>query len=179
VLPQRSTGVSPFCVDNGYEPRTSFDWHNATAPRELNLDRRQAQQWVESLQKAWNMAKEGIEKAQGQQRTQANKHRREEDFGVGNYVMVTTKHWNLRRPSRKLSEQLAGPFQNSYRLDLPESIKVHPIFAPEKLRKATRSEPLEGQLQDPQPAMEVNGQNEWEVEEILASKLSRSRLFSK
>jgi transposase InsO family protein len=185
ALPQRSTGVSPFYVDNGYEPRISFDWHNATAPRELNLNRRQAQHWVKDLQKAWNVAKEGIEEAQEQQRAQANKHRREEDFGVGDYVMVTTKHWNLRRPSRKLSEQLAGPFQisekvgNSYRLDLPESIKVHPIFAPEKLRNATHSEPLEGQLQDPQPAIEVNGQSEWEVEEVLASKLTRSRLFYK
>jgi Chromo (CHRromatin Organisation MOdifier) domain len=86
---------------------------------------------------------------------------------------------------KQISEQLAGPFQisekvgNSYRLDLPESVKVHPIFAPEKLRKATRSEPLEGQLQDPQPAIEVNGQSEREVEEILASKLTRNKLLYK
>jgi hypothetical protein len=57
VLSQDLTSLSPFLVDNGYEPR------------------------------------------------------REEDFGVGDYVMVTTKSWNLRRPTRKLAEQSVGPFR--------------------------------------------------------------------
>src|SRR6202030_1899579 len=85
------------------------------------------------------------------------KHRREEDFGGGDYVMVTTKSWNLRRPTRKLAEQSVGPFRitervgNAYRVDLPAGIKVHPIFASEKLRRASRTEPLNGQIADPPP----------------------------
>jgi hypothetical protein len=71
--------------------------------------------------------------------------------------MVTTKDWNMGRPSRKLAEQSVGPYMiiekvgNAYWIDLPESIKVHPIFYPEKLRKVSSSEPLEGQILMPQP----------------------------
>jgi hypothetical protein len=55
-------------------------------------------------------------------------------------------------PSWKLAKQLVGPYTiiekvgNAYWIDLLESIKVHPIFHPEKLRKALSSEPLEGQI---------------------------------
>lgn len=122
-------------------------------------------------------------KAQARQQAQANRHRRQEDFGVGDEVMVTTKHWNLRRPTRKLAEQSAGPFRiiekvgNSYKLDLPANIKIHPIFAPEKLRRASRLEPLEGQIMDPQPPISVDGQDEWEVERILAVRKVRNKLL--
>jgi hypothetical protein len=53
-------------------------------------------------------------------------------------------------PSQKLAEQSVGPYMiiekvgNAYQIDLLESIKVHPVFYPEKLRKASSLEPLEG-----------------------------------
>jgi hypothetical protein len=58
---------------------------------------------------------------------------------------------------------------NAFRLDLPDSIKVHPVFAPEKLRKAPSTPPLPSQVQDPAPPLEVNSKDEWEIDEILAS----------
>ena len=141
MLPQDSIGLSPFLVDNGYEPRTSFDWRAASPPRDLKIEQQEAQKWLKGMQDVWNWARAEMAKAQTRQRIQANKHRRKEDFGIGDYVMVTTKHWNLRRPTRKLAEQSVGPFRimervgNAYKLDLPDSIKVHPVFAPEKLRR--------------------------------------------
>ena len=104
VLSQDSTSLSPFLVDNGYEPRTSFDWQAAAPSRGLKMERQQAQEWLKRMQDTWGYARAGMERAQAQQKVQANKHRREEDFGVGDYVMVTTKSWNLRRPTRKLAE---------------------------------------------------------------------------
>jgi len=62
------------------------------------MERRQAQKWLKRMQEVWDRAKTGIEQAQARQRSQANRHRREEDFGVGDYVMITTKNWDLRRP---------------------------------------------------------------------------------
>ena len=70
---------------------------------------------------------------------QANKHRREPDFTVGDMVQVMTKNWKTERPSRKLDYQIAGLYKvfkkigNSYKIKLPDLIKVHFVFLPDKL----------------------------------------------
>ena len=97
-------------------------------------------------------------------------------------VYVTNRHWGLDRPSRKLSDQSSGPFKilkkegNAFRLELPPSMKVHPVFAPSKLRLASKRKPLPGQIEDPPPPITVNDQQEWEVEEILWSRLHYRKL---
>jgi hypothetical protein len=115
-------------------------------------------------------------KAQERYSKQANKRRREVDFDVKDRVWVTTKHWQTNRPSKKLSSQNVGPFEilkkvgRSFKLDLPPSIKVHPVFHANKLRKHPDN-PLRGQL-DPEPKpLNVYGDDEYKVEEILSTRL--------
>lgn len=76
---------------------------------------------------------------------------------------------------------MAGKFRilekigNSYRLDLPASMRIHPIFSPDKLRKAS-NDPLPGQHDEPGEPVVVHEQEEWEVDRILASRLFRGKL---
>ncbi|OQD80121.1 hypothetical protein PENANT_c039G02886, partial [Penicillium antarcticum] len=116
------------------------------------------------------------------QKKQANKHRREVDFIVGDQVLVTTKNWQIRRPSRKLADLASGPYEimekvgHAYRLKLPDNIKVHPIFNPNKLRLASKTPPLTGQILDPPSPEIIEESQEWEVEEILASRIYYGKL---
>ena len=48
---------------------------------------------------------------------------------------------------------------HSFELDLPDSIKVHPVFSPNKLRKAV-SDPLPRQEEPESKPIKVNGEIE-------------------
>jgi len=61
---------------------------------------------------------------------------------------------------------------NSYKVKLLDTIKVHLVFPLDKLRKAS-NDPLLGQQNDPLLPIQVSGNDEWEVDEILASKIVR------
>ncbi|MGH7239812.1 MAG: DDE-type integrase/transposase/recombinase [Candidatus Saccharimonadales bacterium] len=182
ALCNASTGLPPFLVSLGFEPRTSFDWRPLPqGPRTEVINREEAQEKVKKMEEIWSLARKGMEHAQEQMRIQANKHRREPDFNVGDSVYLSLKEYRIDQPSRKLSRQNDGPFLivekvgNAYRLDLPKSMKIHQEFSPDKLRKAAM-DPLPGQITDSPEPMEIDGENEWEVNDILASRIHRGKL---
>jgi len=181
-LPQESTGMSPFEIEKGYAPRMSFDWAPPTPPRSYTLNEKEARAWVQRLERIWDHARNNIAEAQGRQQRQANKRRREIDFGVGDHVYVSNEGWDTGRPGRKLGHQSEGPYKilrkigHAFELDLPQGVRVHRIFSPDKLRRAASTEPLAGQLEEECPELQVNGNSEWEVDKILDSRMRWKKL---
>jgi putative ribosome biogenesis GTPase RsgA len=79
----------------------------ASTPKE-QLNRAEAKSLIERLHSSWKTAGENMAHSQERYAKQANRHRREADFVVGDKVWVSTKHWKTDRPSKKLADQMAG-----------------------------------------------------------------------
>ena len=104
------------------------------------------------------------------------------DFKVGEQAFVKAKFFRSTRPSQKLSEKFLGPFEilakvgsHSFTLRLPETIRgVHPVFHVSMLEPATPNE-IPNRVQSPQPPVDVQGELEYEISEVLDSKIDRRR----
>ena len=76
---------------------------------------------------------------------------------------------------------LAGPWLiiekigHSFKLQLPPGYRLHPVFHTDRLRKDPNN-PLPGQYNEPEEPEEVNGELEWVVNEVLASRISNGKL---
>jgi hypothetical protein len=87
-------------------------------------------------------------------------------------------------PSNKLDYNLIGPYtildwigSKAYKLDLPSSIRIHPVFHISLLELAQpRNEPIPGHIQPPPPPIIIDDEEEWEVEEIIDSHYHRKQL---
>jgi hypothetical protein len=77
---------------------------------------------------------------------------------------------------------MAGPYpilyqvSNSYKVKLPESIKIYNIFSPDYLYKAA-DDLLPGQKNEPPLLIQVIIDREYEIQDILALKAERGKLL--
>ena len=181
--------MAPAELELGYLPRMSYDWQARTEDGKLaqlpfkeRLSREEARAFAQRIREVIVWAQENLRQAQERQTYQANKHRRVPDFDMGDWVYLSKKNLRtLERPSQKLDFPNDGPFKilekvgHSYRLDLPDRIKIHPVLHADRLRKAATN-PLPGQREEESAADIIFGYKEWEVKEILASRLYYGKL---
>jgi hypothetical protein len=115
-----------------------------------------------------------------QQKKYADQRRREEQYHVGDLVMLSTK--DLAQGRTKLSDRYAGPFRIAevrdngvnVRLDLPAAFKrIHPVFHVEKIKRFTESQqewPGRPQVERPPPVL-VDGTEQYWAKRILDKRV--------
>ena len=104
------------------------------------------------------------------------------NFIIGQQAFVKAKFFRTTRPSKKLSEKFLGPFEilakagsHSYTLRLPDTFRgVHPVFHVSMLEPSVPNE-IPHREQSPPPPVEVQGELEYEISEVLDSKIDRRR----
>ena len=125
-------------------------------------------------------AKKHLLAAQNRQKSYADTKRRELSFDVGTQVLLSTSNIKLKiSRANKLLPRWIGPFRImkrvgnvAYKLELPETLKIHPAFHVSLLKPYRASSKVQP---PPPPILEENDELSFEVERVLAHEISGSR----
>ena len=71
--------------------------------------------------------------------------------------------------------EITGNKDVSVELQLPQSMKIHNVFYPNLLQKAS-TDPLTNQVNEPPPLFIINNEEEWELEDNLDARSYRGKL---
>jgi len=133
-------------------------------------------EFTKRMESATKEAKSAIRKMQEDMTRYYNRRRSLAPvFKPGDWVYLDTSDIRTTCPSPKLSYRRLGPFEIerqvgllAYRLKLPYGLRqLHPVFNVIKL-SAAPDDPIPGRKpQAPLPPIIVDGEPEWEVEEVL------------
>jgi ''chromo'' (CHRromatin Organisation MOdifier) domain./Integrase core domain. len=178
--PSATTGLSPFFANKGYHP-------NLTVHPERDLSSARAREFAIDLDELHQELRKHISEAQKRYQHYADlKRSLPPALKIGDYVFVKAEHFRTTRPSKKLSEKNLGPFEViaqvgslSYTLRLPDSLRsVHPVFHVSQLEPATPNV-IPNRIQPPPPPVIIDGEPEFEIAEILDSKIDNRRRLCK
>lgn len=170
ATPQSRTRLSPYKLATGRDVLLPID---LAVPKESVPA---SQNFAEGLATLWQSIRQKMTALHQQEKVVADRSRREAGITVGQQVMLSTKNLQLKSVSGKMKPRFVGPFRvceligsNAAKLELPPSMSVHPTFNVSLLKI------YKGKLQRPGP-VEVEGQEEFEIEKIIAHRRSRGRI---
>jgi hypothetical protein len=193
-----STGMTPFFANHGRHPRMGF-WDAELArkgneglptPQKRLMD--EADTFAKQMNEVLTQLHDNVAIAQAKQQYHADQHRAPApDYPIGSTVWLDARNIRTQRPAKKLDSKHLGPFKvvaaigrRSYQLELPASMRIHPVFHTSLLTRAADN-PLLGQRNPPPPPVIVEregadtAEREWEVEEVVGSLKKRNKLFYK
>ena len=175
-----SIGMSPFYANLGYHPRNHLAIPTVSPVPDTTA-------LVQRLQDAHIQAASNMATAQATHTRFANRLRQPFDpnaYKPGAMVMLNRKHIETVRPNRKFDDKMLGPFKitaqvgpASFRLSLPSSWgRHHPVFHVSLLEPYRQNSlPARAQLPPPPPII-VNGHQEFDIRDILDSRIRRKKV---
>lgn len=172
-----TTGLTPHFVNYGYEPRYSL-----TLPA-TTKDRSPAEARAKLIQDLHRDLQFDIAIAQ---ENHAKFYNRKvltgPDFKIGNKVWLLSRNIKTQRPTGKLDHRRLGPYKvlekigtRSYKLELPPTMKIHPVFHMNLLEPFVE-DTIPGRTPKELPPVIINDHEEYEVEYIVDSRIKRRKL---
>jgi transposase InsO family protein len=142
---------SPFEVLYGFPPcHFGLDASSVSAVPELS-------DWLEERALMHSLIKQHLLRSQARMKVQADKHRSERSFAVGDWVYLKLQPYVQSslapRSNQKLAFKYFGPFRViarigsvAYKLELPPSSSVHPVFHVSQLKQSAGPFPVSSTL---------------------------------
>jgi len=172
-----ATKTSPFKINYGQDPRMGFEGR-----RKGKYEA--AGKFIEKMKKIQEEAKVALGKAQEEMKKFTNRRRREEEeYRVEDLVLLSTKDlkWQMKgRRLEKLTKCFVDPYKvkgivlsNAIELELPKSIKIHPIVNISRVRLYKSQ--VEGQKKILPKLVIIKGEKEFEVKKILNKRIVREK----
>ncbi|PIL28875.1 hypothetical protein GSI_08921 [Ganoderma sinense ZZ0214-1] len=164
-----ATGYSPVYLMYGFEPQFHIPMLSTAVPS-ADERREELRQAREDVTSALTLAAERMKEYYDRYVRDAP------EFKDGQKVWLDTRNFRVPGVSRKLVDRYAGPYlvkckvgNLAYELKLPKDLALHPVFHVSLLLPHKESQ-LPGR-HPPEPAsIEVEGEEEYEVEEVLESR---------
>ncbi|CAA9373459.1 hypothetical protein AVDCRST_MAG94-4350 [uncultured Leptolyngbya sp.] len=170
-----SIGCSPFFAQNGYNAKMDFDFSDAVKMIPG------ARQRAEDMAKARVILEQRLRQARKTQARYYDRKRIERIYSPGDKVWLAARNIRTTRPCEKLDFKYHGPFEviepvgkQAYRLHLTGTLaRVHPVFHVSLLEPCQRRQGAD--WPEPKP-LQIEGEDEYELDVILDSKLIHKRL---
>ena len=172
-----ATTLSPFFANYGFHPRMTL------LPPAPDSPTPAADSYVRQLREAQDILQRELQKSRKAMEVSANRRRRPAPpLVIGQKVWLLRRHISTARPSSKLDVRRLGPFpiigqvgSSAYRLGLPSSIRIHPVFHVSLLEPHVANT-FPGRVVDIPPPIQVDGVPEFEVQAVLDSRFRRRKL---
>ena len=172
-----ATKMSPFQVNYGREPRMGFDIRKKGKNEKM-------EEFVREIKERHEEVRTALVKSQEEMKRQVDRSRKEaEEYRMGDKVLISTKDFSMelrKRAMKKLMEKFIRPYvvkkivsENAVELELPAVLRIYPVVNVRRVVKY--KEQVEGQKKIPPPPVEVAGEKEYEVEEILDRQEKRGK----
>jgi hypothetical protein len=170
-----SIGMSPFKATYGYNANINGQPIQGIEGSSKDL--------VENITAIQTELKSTMLLAQERMKKYYDQHSSTQELKEGDKVWLKHENFTTDRPSQKLDHKWMGPYkilqkhsELAYRLELPITMKIHPVFNIDKLTKWTKDEIPGREPKRPAPTVVAPEGNEWEVEEIDNSRYFRNKL---
>ena len=144
-----------------------------------------AKEFAEQMEKIREETESALKRSQETMKKNYNKKKSQaREYRAGDKVWLEGTNIRMGRPIGKLNDKRQGPFEvikkegkSAYRLRLPTTWKkIHPVFNESLLTPfVPASFPSQGK-QDPPPPIIVEGEEEYEVEELMDSKVVHGKI---
>ena len=173
-----ATKMSPFYANSGRHPTDLAGIRTASS----NLS---AEEFATHIKEVHSLAQTNLTRAAEDMKRFYDRHAGEEvEYQPGDKVFLDGRNIKTTRPSAKMEDKWFGPYDviekvgaSAYRLKLPTTWKkIHPVFNVSILKPAQPPAFASQQKPPPPPPILVDNEEEYEVDEIIDSRIHRGKL---